>query len=370
MATYRMSDLSNVRRHFPFLSEVAYLDTAAAGLTPPGVGSAVAHYLDVVKGRGILGRPQWRERGQQLRNRLAPALCVSPVDISFFSNTAEGINLVAHSLPWRAGDQVVLAADEFPTMLEAWHVAAARGAHVIPVPIASELLREDLLLNALSAQTRVLAVSHVHWGTGTCLDLDRLGRRCQELGTLLVVDGTQALGAVPVDLSRVDIYSAATFKWVLASFGFAILATSQRARDQFQPAFRGAMNTPPHLNYSHPNYAGIYALDAALEFLDSCGWAAIYDKVRALTTHLGAGLRDLGYEPRASQARTAGIVSFETSADLETLNAQLQRRGLQVTLRGTHVRVSPHFYNDQFEIDRFLQAIRELRPAPLAGGTS
>jgi cysteine desulfurase/selenocysteine lyase len=169
---------------------------------------------------------------------------------------------------------------------------------------------------------------------------------------------------VPVNLSWVDVYSAATFKWVLASFGFAILATSERARSQFTPAFRGGMNTPPHLNYSHPNYAGIYAMDSALDFLDKCEWGAIYEKVRSLAAHLSTGLRALGHEPRASAARTAGIVSFETSADLEALNAQLQRRGLQVTLRGTHVRVSPHFYNDQFEIDQFLQAMRELRPAP------
>jgi cysteine desulfurase/selenocysteine lyase len=355
-----MPAIPEVRSQFPFLAECAYLDTASTGLTPPGVSAAVTHYLDVVKARGILGRDAWRARGKALRARLATMLGVVPTDLAFLSNTSEGINLFAHSLDWRRGDQVVVAADEYPTVRDAWRFATRRGVEIVPVPIHDEARREDLLLNAISVRTRVVAVSHVHWVSGTRLDIDRIGRHCRGLDALLVVDGIQALGAVPVDLRHVDVYSAATFKWLLAGFGFAIMATSERARAAIEPVFRGAMNTPHQLTYSHTNYAGVYALDATLDYLDSVGWDAIHARVKYLAGRLHAELEGRGHKLCAPADRIAGIVSIPVHDDFKHLEERMAERGIRITVRSPVIRISPHFYNDDSDIDRVVDALHTL----------
>ena len=143
------------------------------------------------------------------------------------------------------------------------------------MPIASEETREDALLSALDRRTRLLVVSHTHSSTGTTVDLDRMGRHCRERGVLLMVDGIQALGTIPVDLSSVDIYAASFFKWMLSGFGIGVLVTSARARAAMAPAYQGYanMDDASQLQYAHVNMPAIYGLDATLDFFERIGWA-------------------------------------------------------------------------------------------------
>ncbi|MFT3819386.1 MAG: aminotransferase class V-fold PLP-dependent enzyme [Rubrivivax sp.] len=367
-----MPSLQDVRSHFPFLSQCTYLDTASAGLTAPGNGAAVADYLDRVKGRGILGRDEWRAKGDELRARLASRLHAHRDDVSFAANTSEGLNLFAHSLDWRAGDEVVFAQDEYPTVREAWHPAAKAGARLAPVAIgagvAGESAREDALLAALTPRTRVLALSQVHWVTGTRIDLERVDRACRANGTLLVVDGVQAFGATPVDLAHVDVYTAAVFKWLLSGFGFAVFVATAAVRDRLTPVFRGAMNAVQggigpanQLQYGHPNYSGVYALSASLDFFDACGWDAIHARLAGVMRHLHDGLARMDLASATPRDRTAGILNIAL-AKPDDVAAQLSARSIQLTGRGRGIRVSPHFYNDTGDIDRLLQALADIKP--------
>lgn len=352
---------ADLRAQFPFLTECVYLDTAAAGLSSPGQGAAVAQFFDSVKTRGILGRETWRNKLFGLQQRLARMFGINVDEVLLFSNTSEGINLVAHSLSWRAGDNVVVAEDEYPTVAQAWHVAQRQGVEIIRVPISDERRRESELLAAMNPQTRVLALSQVHWVTGTVIDLKRAGAACRANGTLFVVDGVQAWGAIPVDLSSVDVYSAGVFKWLLSGFGIAICIVGARAQTQLDSSFRGAMNlsAPHHLQYSHVNYPGIYALDAALDFLDRCGWDRIHARVASLSQYLHQALSSRGFVVAAPADALAGIVSFAVP-DPSALCLQLEQRSIKVAQRGRGIRASPHFYNNQHDLDRLVQAVCEL----------
>ena len=127
-------------------------------------------------------------------------------EVEFFSGTTDALNIIGHSIHWRAGDEVVVAEDEFPSVRLAWQAAEKAGANIKHVVIPSEAERESALIAALSVNTRVLAVAHVHTFTGTRLDLDKLGAACRSRDCLLVVDGIHALGATPVDLENVDVW--------------------------------------------------------------------------------------------------------------------------------------------------------------------
>jgi selenocysteine lyase/cysteine desulfurase len=354
-------DPTELRRAFPYLQSRVYLDTAAAGLTSPGHGAAVARFYDEVKSRGIDARPEWQAMTEQVRARLGAWLGVGVADVTFVSNATEGLNLAALSLQFRAGDRIVLAADEFPSVARVWEAATCAGAAVVRVPIASEAAREHTLLAALDTRTRVLAVSQTHSSTGTTVDLGRMAEACRRHGALLMVDGTQAMGAVPTRLTEVDIYASSFFKWMLSGFGVGVLVTSARARAAMRPAYRGYrnMNDEAQLQYAHVNIPAMYGLDATLDFFDKVNWSTVYARVRDLGQHLlesAAGHRLDLVTPAGAHA---GIFAIRC-ADGEAARRALADRGISVAMRGAGLRVSPHFYNTPDEIDRCLAAIAEL----------
>jgi cysteine desulfurase / selenocysteine lyase len=358
-------DLAALRKPFPHLRERNYLDTAAAGLVWDGHGAAVAGFYDKVKSRGYDARPQWQAMTQRVRARLAAMLGVAPADVTFVSNTTEGLNLAAHSLRFDVGDRIVLAADEFPSVARIWDGARRAGAEVVAVPIASEEARQSELLSALDARARLLVVSQTHSSTGTTVDLDRLGRHCRERGVLLMVDGVQAFGAVPIELSHVDVYAASFFKWMLSGFGVGVLVTSARARAAMQPAYRGYANMEDasQLQYAHVNVPAMYGLDATLDFLEQTGWSTVHRRVRDLGTHLIAAAARRGLDLVTPAAQRAGIFVLRC-ADGEAARQELAARNISVSARGQGVRISPHFYNTTEEIDQCLSALAEIVALP------
>jgi cysteine desulfurase / selenocysteine lyase len=315
---------------------------------------------------GYMGIDVWQARTEYVRSLLGERLGVQPQRILFVGSTTEALNLTARSIVWRSGDRIVVPADEFPSVAYPWAHASHAGARLVEIPIPSESDREARVLDAIGPGTRAVAVSHVHSRTGTVLDIERVGQACQAAGALLVVDGIQAVGAIPVTIGEeVDVYCAATFKWLIAGFGLAVLVVSDRALAAMEPAYRGYENPPPdrNLRYSHWNYPVIYALAAALEFLAEISPEVIYRRVAALGGRLADGVGRLGYTVAAAPGPRAGIVSFDPHVrDAEALVTDLAERGIDVAARGGLLRVSPHFYNTASDIDRFLGTLEELVP--------
>lgn len=350
--------LAGIHADFPYLADRAYLNSAGAGLAWRGQSAAAAAYYDDVASRGADGQRLWMDLGARARERVARLLGVPVEDANFFRNTTEVINLAALSVDWRAGDEVVVAADEFPSVAWPWVQAEATGGRVVRVDPGAESQREDRLLAAIKPRTRVLAVSHVNTVTGTRLDLDRLGRACREVDALLVVDGIQALGSIPVDLTHVDVYAAGVFKWLLSSFGTGIGVFRERAREMLTPAYRGYRNKPPSTDfgYADPNYPGLYVLDATLEFLGGVGWPVIHGRVEDLTRRTADAVRALGIEPITPAGAQAGIISFSVE-DPTAVTAELLRARVHVVEKMGRIRVSPHFYNSVADVDRFAEAL-------------
>ena len=352
-------DIDKVRRDFPFLETCLYLNTAAAGIAPRGAGAAASRFYDEMLSRGYEGRDDWRAVASRVQARIAALACVEPEDVGFAASTTEAINLVAHALPVQAGDRVVFAADEFPSVELALSGLSRRGAEIAAVPIGDESARTDLLCRAATG-ARHLGVSHVHWQTGTKVDLDRLSEACRANGCSLLVDGIQALGATPVDASKADAYVAAVFKWLLSGFGLSVIVTRAGFQERLEPAFRGYFNPPPShtLRPSHLNYAGLCVLDATLARLEEFGWRDIFDRVALLVGRLRLRLGEAGLRTGTPDGATAGIVAVGCDA-AEDVVSRLKRRGVSVEARGNAIRVSPHFYNTESEIDRFCGILLE-----------
>jgi len=350
--------IDRVRRDFPYLGQCLYLNTATAGLSWAGQGAAAARFYDFSKARGYDGHEDWRAELKRCQKLVAELLKVSPAEVSFVSTTSEALNLVARAVQLRPGDRIVVAEDEFPSVELAWNSARARGVDVVRVPVRAEPLRTQTLADAISDRTRIVAVSHVHWYTGTRVDLALLSEVCHKRGARLIVDGVQAVGAVDVQASVADLYTASVFKWLLSGFGLAFLVTRRSFSETLEPELRGHGNEPPSrdLPYGHANHPGIYALAATLDYLAMLGWTEIHQRVATLTTLLTECLRARGLRVVTPLDARAGIISL-ARRDARLCASKLAQRNVKVELRGDLIRVSPHFYNTEAEIEEFVEII-------------
>lgn len=346
------------RELFPATSRCTYLDTGSAGLSFLGHAQAVAEFFEA-KSRGYVAREVWQAKAAAIRQTLASWLEARPDEIDFFSGTTDALNIVGHSIDWHAGDEIVVASDEFPSVRLAWEGALRAGATIRQITVTSEAEREEALLAALKPGTRALVVAHVHSITGTKLDLDRLGAACREKDALFIVDGIHALGATPVSLAQVDVYVSGVFKWLLAGFGVAICVVRDRARARMQPAFRGYLNQLPEdgLQFAHVNYPGLFALGASLDLMGSTlGWNLVQGRTDQLVAWLAEELRVGGIELAAPEGSRAGIASIPVD-DAEATRLSLADQQIFAAARGPYLRVTPFFYNSREDVHRLARHV-------------
>lgn len=352
------------RALFPFLNSCVYLDTGSSGVSFKGLGAAAAEFYDDAKSSGYCGRDAWQAKAVGVRARLSSMLLVATDEIEFFSGTTDALNMVGYSMQWQPGDEVVFAADEFPSVRLAWQGAERAGAVLRPVQIPDEAHRTETLANAITPRTRLLVTSNVHSATGTRIDLDRLGKACHAQGALFVVDGIHALGAVPISLAHVDVFMAGVFKWMLAGFGLSVCVIRRNAKEQMRPAFRGYLNEADGsgLQFAHVNYPGLYGLDASLKLLgEEFGWKEVQTRTEALVGWLADDLRAEGIEIAAPEDARSGLASIPV-ANAELAKARLAEQGIFVAPKhnanlGDLLRATPYFYNSRDDVARFVTAV-------------
>jgi selenocysteine lyase/cysteine desulfurase len=352
-----MLDTFEVRKAFPHLADNVYLNTASVGLSWVGQGAAAADFYNC-KIAGVGANSVWAAKVDATRGQLGRLTGVGSECIHFAGSTTEALNLIALALPLTHGDCVVVAEDEFTSVMQPWITRQRNGVRLIRVHIREESERTKALCEAVNSRTRVLAVSHVHWRTGTRVDLDALSAVCRRYDCRLIVDGVQAVGAVPVDASLADAYCASVFKWLLSGFGLAFFVVSGRVSKELAPVLRGYSNPPPSrsLRYGHLNYPGIYALHGSLQYLESLGWLGIFRQVHRLASHVHSSLLSRGFDVVTPAESHAGIVSIRHPA-ASSLVGSLASHSICVQDGAPFLRVSPHFYNTEQDVDRFISAL-------------
>ena len=226
-------------------------------------------------------------------------------------------------------------------------------------------------------RTRVVTLSYVQYFNGFKCDLAGVADICHRRGALLVIDGTQAIGAMTLDSEDmgVDVLVVSAHKWLLGPLGIGFLALSGRAMARIGVsclgwlsvndlcAFRNEIDLRPDARRFEPgtnNGAGIYGLHAALDQIARVGSKAIEHRVLTITERLCEGLRSRGYEilsPRGEDEASGIVIFRDDKSPSEAVYRRLTDAGICVSLRGGGVRVSPHYYNSEDEIDQLLRRL-------------
>lgn len=367
-----------VAREFPQEAGLIYLNHAGVGVWPQRAARAVQEFADENVRSGARHYPVWARREQALRESLARFVnAPSADDIALLGSTSAALSVVASGLDWRWGDNVVGAAEEFPSNRIPWQAQRKWGVTWRGVTICGVADPEAALLSACDGHTRVLAVSSVQFGTGLRLDLARLGQACRRRNILFCVDAIQSLGVLPLDVQAMDIdlAMADAHKWLLGPEGIALFYCRADLRPQLELRQFGwhmvqqvgdydAQEWRPaasarRFECGSPNMLGIHALAASLSLLEAVGSAEITARVLGNSTYLFEKLRALpGVEliSPGSESRRAGIVTFRIPGqDPEKLKQKLMQAGVVCAHRAGGIRFSPHFYNSPAQIDNALE---------------
>lgn len=369
-----------LRRHFPVVDSYAYLNHAAIAPLPQPAVEAMSSLAATVATTGDRRWPERNERIEEVRRLTARLLGAAAHQVAFVANTSDALSVVAEGLDWRAGDNIVGAMPEYPSNVYPWMALAERGVEFRQVPERDGRIEAEEVVAAMDERTRVLALSWIEYASGFRNDLARLGAACRERGVLFVVDAIQGLGALALDVERdrVDLVASAAHKWLLGPEGVGVLYVSDRVLEQIRPSRHGWRSVRGlfdwgtfDLTYNRGalrfecgtlNAYGIHALGASLELLLEHGIEAVERRVLTLAARAARGLVERGFQPVAERrpGEESGIVAVTPPRrSAGELAEQLLSRGVVVAERLGRLRVSPHCYNTEEEIDRLLAALDE-----------
>jgi cysteine desulfurase/selenocysteine lyase len=369
-----------VRKFFPITERYAYLNHAAVSAPPLPVVEAVQSQLRDVQQNGVVNYKNWIATKDRTRRGIAEMLNARPEQVVFMRNTSDGLSTIANGISWQQGDNIVTFRQEFPSNIYPW--LNIRDRYGVEVRMCEEHEgRIDLneLIGLIDSRTRVVALSSVQYGSGFRTDLERVGRAAREHDALFVVDAIQSLGVIPMDVDAqfVDVAAGACHKWLLTPEGVGFLYISDRARARIHPTLVGwvsVQNPEDYNNFDQEWKEGalpwetgtgptslFYGLEAGLKILQAVGVERIKTYLFDLTDSLCEELTARGYEVVSSRqpGEKSQIVCIKPKPEWTPMSvyAHLKRQNVVVAPRGERIRISPHFYNDQSDIDALVSAL-------------
>lgn len=374
--------MPNYRQDFPDFAPTVYLNCAYQGPFPR---TAVARIHDAIELKchpERLVERDYFDPPDRVRERLARLVGAAPEEIALTNSATQGVGVAAAGLEFHAGDEVVVASTNFPSNLFTWLHLRRRGVRVNVVQPREGFIHADDVARALSSQTRVLALDWVSYTTGVRIDLAAFGELAHRHGALFVVDGTQGVGAIEVDLRAlpVDVMAVAGYKWLLGPYGTGFAYLSSEVQDRLELRVVNWSSTEgsdefdalpiEHLKLPRAarifdvpetaNFLNLYALEASLEYVERVGVATVQRHCTRLLDRLSEGLRSRGLTLSAAAApeRHSTILGFQAGSLEATagIHARLEREHISVSLRQGMIRVSPYLYNDEADIERLLAA--------------
>lgn len=332
------------------------------------------------KSRAEAGRAHHAAVAQSAKGSMGRLLGVASEEIAFVASASDGINQVCGAIEFREGDNVVVNDLEFPSVTLPWLRLKQRGVDLRVVHHQRWDIPTEALLAAIDSRTRLVALSHVSYVTGLRHDVEAIAvvLRGKSAGGLLLLDATQSLGVLPVPTREADFVVSSTYKWILGTHGLGVLYWHRSRRPDFEPAAVGWYSVENlfapdryerftlkpdagRFETGYVNFPAIYALGKAVPYLLEVGVDRAAEHALALGDRLIAGLTRLELEvmsPR-ERARRGASVSFAHPRAAE-IGSALAEREIHVWAGDGRVRASTHVFNDETDVERYLQAVREI----------
>jgi selenocysteine lyase/cysteine desulfurase len=367
------------RAEFPVAESWAYLDHAAVAPLPRRSGDVLRAWAHDVERNGVLHWSDWERKLEAIRGLAARLINADADEVAFVTSTTHGIGLVAEGFPWREGDSVVTAAEEYPSNIYPWMNLESRGVELRLVPSREGRVWVEDLAAAIDGTTRVLTISHVEFASGFRNDLDALAELCRSRGVALFVDAIQGLGPHTIDVKRtpIDFLAADGHKWLLGPEGAGVLYVRRDWIERLRPlgvgwhSVVGSYNAPEAVFTLKPTaqrweggtfaMPGLQAFGASLGLILEIGAEAVSRRIMDRADAVRELAESAGWTVYGSRrpADRSGIVALERpGVDPSATVRRLRGRGVAVACRRGRLRISPHVYNDDDDLRRLADGLR------------
>lgn len=368
------------RELFEIPDEVAYLNCAYLSPQPRAVREAGERAISRSSRPWQITPAHFFEEPEEARSLFAELVGGDADGVAIIPSASYGIAVAARNLKAERGQSIVVLEEQFPSNVYPWReLAESTGARLVTVPRPSDLDWTSVVMEHVGGDTAILAVPNCHWTDGSLLDVIRLGQRAREVGAALVVDATQSLGAYPLDVAEVqpDFLVSAAYKWLLGPYniGFLYAAPHRREgepiehnwisragsedfarvaeyRDDFQPGARR------YDMGERSNFVLLPMANEALRQIIDWSVSEIAQTIGALTGLVEELAKEAGFEAPPASRRCPHMIGLRLTSDAPAdLAARLAARNVFVSVRGNSLRVSPHVYNDERDVERLFAAL-------------
>jgi selenocysteine lyase/cysteine desulfurase len=375
-----MTIIANQRHRFAMPASVHYLNCAYMSPLSDTVRAALAAGASKKVQPWTYKAADFFGLAEDFRNSAAALMGTQADNIAIVPSVSYALSIAAKNLPLRAGQSILVLAEQFPSNLYIWRERAQEtDAHIVTVQRDSALGWTDAVLEAIDSDTAIVALPHNHWADGGLLDLIAIGEKCRSVGAALVLDLTQSLGAMPFDLARVqpDFAVSACYKWMMGPYGIGALYVAPRYQDG-QPIEQGWANRAGAQDFARlTDYRDDYqigarrfdmgeksnppllmAAKAGIGMLLEWGVQAVSDTLAAKTTAIADAAKDIGLIADTNGVRAPHFLSLRfTDGVPDALTDRLAAANVHVSLRGTSLRVTPHVYNDDADAAALIAAL-------------
>ena len=381
-------DLLRFRDRFPILDTTTYLVSNSLGAMPRSVADRLAEYAREWATRGVRAwAERWWEMPVSVGDEIAPLLGAGAGEVAMVPNVSLGQAQVLSALDYGGGrDTIVMTALDFPSVRYVYDRLAARlGARVVVVPSDDGLgVSEERLIEAIDERTRLVAISHVLFRSAYVMDVARVAAHAHAMGALVSLDAYHSVGVLPVDVVALgaDFLTGGVLKWLCGGPGGCFLWVRPEVSAAVAPAITGwqAHRHPfafePEMEYADaawrwlggtPVIPALFAATEGPRIVREAGIDAVRAKSMRQTARLIALADVRGYPVSAPRdaARRGGTVAFDVPHAREVSRALLEREIIVDYRPGAGIRVAPHFYTSDEELEAAVETIDDI----LARGT-
>jgi kynureninase len=374
--------LLRFRSEFPILDRCTYLVSNSLGAMPRAVSDRLAAYATEWAEQGVRAWARgWWEMPVAVGNEIAPLIGAGDGAVVMMPNVTIAQSAILSALDFSGSrDTIVMTALDFPSVRYAYAELAKRfGARIVDVPSDDGIsIDQDRLLAAIDERTRLVAISHVLFKSAYVMDAAAIARRAHDMGALVSLDAFHSVGIIPVDVraSGVDFLTGGVLKWLCGGPGGCFLYVSPEVSSRFSPALTGwqAHARPfafePEMEFTEgpfrwlngtPVIPALYAAAEGPKIVRAAGIENVREKSILQTTRLIQLADARGFKVHVSRdpERRGGTVAFDVPHAFEVSQYLLAHDIIVDYRAGAGIRVAPHFYTTDDELERAVEAIDE-----------
>ncbi len=382
--------LTSKRSRFSLPRKITYLNCAYMGPLLKTSERAGVRALRMKNNPASFSTTDFFDDSASLRAAFAETISLDdPTRVAIIPSVSYGMATVAKNIRISKGEHIIVASEQFPSNYYSWkRLCDENSAEVKMISPPNELkergkIWNERILEAIGPKTRMVAIGHVHWADGTLFNLSEIRRRTREVSALLVVDGTQSVGALPFDVASMepDALIVAGYKWLLGPYGLAVAYFGKEFNngsplEENWISRKNSENFSALVNYTEDyqdgalrydvgersNFIHVSMLLNSIRQINKWGVSNIQEYCKSISLQPIMRLREYGFWIEDDTYRGDHLfgVRLPKEINIDSVKSQLSKRNIFVSFRGDAIRVSPNVYNTEEDMHRLASALITL----------